>query len=187
MRDIRPYRAEDASHVDICFVELQTVEQRIEPNRVDGQAIAAAYRHDLLERCAHTDGVIFVAEESGQVIGFVAVLAHVDSESMIEADRDYAYISDLIVLPKYRGQGVGRALMLRAESYARERGANILKVDVLTANSGAYRLYQHLGFHDHEIRLTKPLLTEIPSPSPERTHEAAQQEDDARPPANKTP
>jgi ribosomal protein S18 acetylase RimI-like enzyme len=154
---IRRYQPQDALPVEQCFVELQAFEQQLEPNRIDGQAIATTYRHYLLDRCAQTDGAIFVAEDSDTVIGFVAVFAHVDSESLIEAMTDYAYISDLVVLPAYRGRGVGRALLQAAETYARNHGATVLKVDVLVANTDAYNLYHGFGFHDHEMRLTKAL------------------------------
>jgi len=154
---IRRYQAQDAPHVEQCFVELQAFEQQLEPNRVEGQAIATTYRHHLLNRCAQTEGAIFVAEDSATVIGFVAVFAHVDSESLIEAMTDHAYISDLVVLPAYRRRGVGRALLQAAETYARNHGATVLKVDVLVANTDAYNLYREFGFHDHEMRLTKAL------------------------------
>ena len=158
----RRYQPQDASYVERCFIELQSYEKRLEPNRVDGMQIADAYRRYLLDRCAQSDGAVFVAEAEGVVVGFVALFVHVDSESLIEAQTDYAYISDLVVLPAFRRHGIGRALLQQAESYARDHGAAVMKVDVLIANTVAYDLYHTAGFQDHEVRLTKSLL--LPAP-----------------------
>ena len=158
---IRLYRPEDASAVEHCFIELQAFERCLEPNRVNGHSIAARYLRQLLDRCEETAGATFVAEDDGSVVGFVAVFVRMDSESLIEATTDYAYISDLVVLPEYRGRGIGRALLQRAEAHAQEQGAAVLKVDVLVANTGALDLYRTVGFQDHELRLSKQLQRPI--------------------------
>jgi ribosomal protein S18 acetylase RimI-like enzyme len=154
---IRRYQPLDALDLERCFIALQSFERRLEPNRVDGERIASLYRQYLLDRCEQTDGTIIVAEDNGAVVGFVAVFAHLDSESLIETTTDYAYISDLVVLPAYRGHGIGRALLQHAESFAKDHGAKIVKVDVLIANVVAHELYRAIGFQDHEVRLIKVL------------------------------
>ena len=55
--------------------------------------------------------------------------------------RDGALVHALHVAPRWRGQGVGRALM--AEAQAR---AGPLELWVLTANTRARRFYRHAGF-----------------------------------------
>jgi ribosomal protein S18 acetylase RimI-like enzyme len=158
MLTIRPYQPEDAAGVERCFIELQEFERTLEPNRVECQLMAAPYRESLLAWCAQATGVLFIAEAKGTVVGLVAVIAQVNDESLIEIDQDYAYIADLVVLPAYRGQGLGRALLQQAEVYAINQGAKCLKVDVLAANRGARNLYQAVGFQENEIRLVKSLI-----------------------------
>ena len=80
-----------------------------------------------------------------------------DAEELIEENSEYAYLTDLVVLPAYRGRGVGRALMQHAEAYAIEQGATVLKVDVLAANTVARELYTSMDYQEHEIRLLKQL------------------------------
>jgi ribosomal protein S18 acetylase RimI-like enzyme len=157
MIQIREYNTGDAPQVERCIVELQTFERTIEPNRAEPESIAKPYLAQLLDQCREQDGALFVAVAEGALIGFVCVLARVDSGSMIEADREYAYISDLVVLPAQRGQGIGRALLRRAEEFAARSGAAVLKVDVLAANDGARAVYQAAGFQEHEVRLQKRL------------------------------
>lgn len=74
-------------------------------------------------------------------------------------------IHDLAVVPERRGQGVGRALLSAAESFARARGCVKLSLEVLEENTGAQKLYESFGFRDYQIGgverrtffLTKPL------------------------------
>ena len=154
---IRDYDPQDAAQLEYCIVELQSFEKTIEPNRADGQKIAPAYRERLLTQCNQSQGRIFVAQVDGMVIAFICVLSRLDEEELIEENPEYAYITDVIVLPTYRGRGIGRALLQHAEAYALQQGAAVLKVDVLAANTVARELYMRMGYHEHEIRLRKRL------------------------------
>lgn len=138
-----------------CVVELQDFERGLEPTLPKGEAMADRYLAHMLDRCAGAAGRIFVAEEDGAVVGFVGVLARVVPEP--DEAQAYAYVSDLVVLPAYRRRGIGRALLERAEVYARGEGARVLRVGVLAKNEAAARLYRGLGFGDYTIQLNKRL------------------------------
>jgi GNAT superfamily N-acetyltransferase len=68
---------------------------------------------------------------------------------------DYAYISDLVVLPSHRGQGYGAALLQQAEEWARQKGMTMLKIHVLAKNLQAATVYLHAGFRLYELALLK--------------------------------
>jgi ribosomal protein S18 acetylase RimI-like enzyme len=138
-----------------CVVELQEFERGLEPTLPKGEAMADRYLAHVLDRCAGGAGRIFVSEEDGTVVGFVGVLARVVPEP--DEAQAYAYVSDLVVLPAHRRRGIGRALLERAEAYARGEGARVLRVGVLAKNEAAARLYRSLGFGDYTIQLSKPL------------------------------
>jgi ribosomal protein S18 acetylase RimI-like enzyme len=157
MTHIRNYRRDDALALEHCIVELQSYEAEIEPNRVEGHRVAAAYRRLLLAQCRRAAGKIIVAEADDEVVGFVCVLAQVDSKDVLEKDTQHAYITDLVVLPGHRNEGVGRALLAAAEKYVAGLGGRVLKVDVLAANDVALDLYVSMGYVENEIRLTKRL------------------------------
>ncbi|MFF8987775.1 GNAT family N-acetyltransferase [Streptomyces globisporus] len=55
-------------------------------------------------------------------------------------------IEDIEVTPGHRGRGVGRALMSRAEEYARERGAGHIWLEVTNVNAPAIHAYRRMGF-----------------------------------------
>ncbi|MFF9084623.1 GNAT family N-acetyltransferase [Streptomyces rubiginosohelvolus] len=55
-------------------------------------------------------------------------------------------IEDIEVAPGHRGRGVGRALMSRAEEFARERGAGHIWLEVTNINAPAIHAYRRMGF-----------------------------------------
>ncbi len=62
--------------------------------------------------------------------------------------RPLLNIHDLAVLPQWRGQGVGRALLVAAEDRARRRGCCKLTLEVQDDNARALALYKNFGFAD---------------------------------------
>lgn len=138
-----------------CVIALQDFERELEPELPPGDSMAEAYLTFLFERCASFEGRIFVAESEGRVAGFVCVLIRVPPEGPNEPRSPYAYVSDLVVLPEHRGQGMGSALLARAEAAARESGARRLDVDVLARNRTAHELYLDVGFRDVQVHLWK--------------------------------
>ena len=153
IRECDPVR--DRPGLRACVVELQEFERGIEPTLPKGEEMADRYLAHMLRRCADGTGRVYVAEADGRIVGFVGVLARVVPEP--DESQAYAYVSDLVVLPAHRRRGLGRALLERAEAYARREGARTLRVGVLARNDGAGRLYHRLGFADYTIQLSKPL------------------------------
>ena len=156
MHLIREYQPEDAQQVEICFVELQNFLHRLEPRVLEGQA-AKQYFVFMFARCAETAGKVFVAEVEGQVVGFVCVWGKVSSEDLDEEPVEYAFVSDLVVLPAYRGHRLGHELLQKAEEFARSQGAVTLELQVLAKNENALQLYNRHGFRTYHLLLTKKL------------------------------
>src|ERR1700734_3875211 len=59
--------------------------------------------------------------------------------------RSGIHLEDLFVLPRFRGQGIGKALLARVAARAAERGCLRLQWDVLAWNQPAIDFYQSLG------------------------------------------
>jgi len=127
------------------------------PELPPGSSMVEAYLKCLFERCARSAGRVLVADSEGQVIGFVGVLTRVLPEAPEDPPDAYAYVTDLVVLPPYRGGGVGHALLERAEALARESGVGRLELSVLSKNRVARELYRRRGYREVEIYMWKAL------------------------------
>jgi ribosomal protein S18 acetylase RimI-like enzyme len=77
-----------------------------------------------------------------------------------DGDAEYGLVSDLVVMGKFRGLGIGRRLLESAESYARVCGVRWLRIGVLAGNQSAESLYASLGFSILYIELEKELTRE---------------------------
>jgi predicted N-acetyltransferase YhbS len=87
------------------------------------------------------DQQFFVADLDGRVVGWVHVLCaeYVDAEPFV-------VIGGLVVDRSHRRLGVGRALMDRAEGWARERGCAVVRLASSATRSAAHRFYENLEY-----------------------------------------
>jgi GNAT superfamily N-acetyltransferase len=94
-------------------------------------------------RIAATSGnAIFVALNNElMVIGWM----HVHTVDRLEVGR-YADIGGIVVDETMRGRGVGRALMLCAEAWAREHGFDRVKLSSGAQRVEAHAFYEHIGY-----------------------------------------
>lgn len=93
-------------------------------------------------------GHIYVAREAGRVIGMVSTLYTVSTAEGGKA----AWLEDMVVLPEYRGRGIGAALLEHAVVGAREAGA--LRITLLSDedNALAHGVYAAEGFQFSGMR-----------------------------------
>jgi ribosomal protein S18 acetylase RimI-like enzyme len=83
------------------------------------------------------DKTIFFAYVNDELAGQIRV---------IKWWNRYAYIDDIVVEPKFRGQGVGRALIHRAMDWAKAKKFPGLMLETQNNNGSACRLYESCGF-----------------------------------------
>ncbi len=155
IREFDPLRDHDA--VRSCAIALQDFEREFDPRLPPGEQIADRYLDLMLRRCAEFDGVVLVAEADGAVTGFVSVWTRYRSSEPNDDDAEHGLVSDLVVSAKYRGRGIGRALLRAAEARARQAGADTLRLWVKAGNTSALSLYSAEGFENSEIYLEKRL------------------------------
>ena len=65
------------------------------------------------------------------------------------------YINMLAAYPRFRGQGVGTALMHEVDQLAIAVNCSLISIEVFSSNTGALKLYQRLGY---EITEQRPLI-----------------------------
>ncbi len=59
-----------------------------------------------------------------------------------------AQITNVAILPAYRGRGIGTQLMAAVIAAAKERGATAMTLEVRPSNVPALALYHHYGFRE---------------------------------------
>ncbi len=69
----------------------------------------------------------------------------------------HAHVFLLYVMPEYRRQGIGSALMRYAEDWARARGDRQIGLQVFQRNQAALLLYERLGYQTQSLWMLKPL------------------------------
>jgi GNAT superfamily N-acetyltransferase len=112
----------------------------------------------LRERLERGESVIFLALDDGESAGFVQLYASFWS---VAACRSWI-LNDLYVVPRFRGGGVGRALLERARAHAEATGAGGMSLATQRDNHTAQRLYESLGwvrdedFLHYELELPRP-------------------------------
>lgn len=86
----------------------------------------------------------------------VACLWLGNAVDQLKGDR-HSHIFLLYVLPEYRRQGIGSALMRYAEDWARARGDRQIGLQVFHFNQPALSLYQQLGYETQSFWMIKSL------------------------------
>lgn len=86
--------------------------------------------------------VYHVAEYEEKLIGYCGMWLVLDESQ----------ITNIAILPEYRGRGFGEKLLLAVMDVARKRGASIMSLEVRVSNESAQSLYKKLGFQPGGIR-----------------------------------
>jgi GNAT superfamily N-acetyltransferase len=73
-------------------------------------------------------------------------------------DGPVALLDELYVSPEVRGRGVGSALLAAAEAVTRQRGGELLEINVNGDDTAARRVYERHGYVNSEPGDDQPLL-----------------------------
>jgi GNAT superfamily N-acetyltransferase len=157
--NIRGARLPDDKPVILSFITgLQQFEKTIEPDRRIDDAVAEEFYAVLLQRLSRQCGTIFIAENrDGKPVGWAQAHEEENEIYVVAEERRYAYIAELYVVEGARGGGIGRALMLACEHWARRRGLKLIMVGALSGNARADALYRGAGYAPYAIELRKYL------------------------------
>lgn len=152
---VRPARPGDLPDLRQAIVELQEYERRLHRTRLPGEQIADAYLAWLQQQTATTGGVL-VAEVAGKFAGFATGWIVAEENLAETADLNRAgYVSDICVMPAYRGHRVAGELLSAIERQLASRGITRVRIASLAANASAQTAYQRAGYEPYEIVFEK--------------------------------
>jgi len=87
-------------------------------------------------------GDILLVRQAGEIIAMVNLLYTISTA----LGSRVAILEDMVVLPKYRDQGMGLKLLDYAIQFAKEQGCKRISLLTDSDNKGAHRFYQKYGF-----------------------------------------
>lgn len=148
---VRLAQASDKAALRAAVAELHNVEGRLHDSRLPGEETADAYLAWMLAEAAR-DGAVFVAEAGGVFAGFAA--GWVVQDEYIEETPDsnrFGYISDVCVLPAFRGRRIAARLLEALEVRLSLYGIKRIRLSALAANKAARTSYERLGYVAYEI------------------------------------
>jgi GNAT superfamily N-acetyltransferase len=156
---IRKARLPDDKPTILSFImRLQRFEQAFEPDRRLDSSVAEEFYAVLIERIARRNGRMMIAERAArEPLGWAAAWEDENEVYVHAEERTFGYIAELYVNEEARGRGIGKALIVACEDWARERGLKMMMIGVLAKNPGAHGVYRSAGFADYATILRKYL------------------------------
>lgn len=157
---VRPATAADRRELRRAIIELQEHERGLHATRLPGAQIADAYLAWLESQIA-ANGVMLVAEAESGFVGFAAGWIEQDDSIAETPDSNrFGYISDICVMPAWRGRRVARRLLGTLERHLGRAGITRLRVGSLAINAAARSAYERAGFSPYEIVYEKPAASD---------------------------
>jgi ribosomal protein S18 acetylase RimI-like enzyme len=152
---IRPATPADRPDLRQAIIELQDYECLRHPTRRPGEQIAEAYLDWMLCQ-AEANGVVLVAERDTKFIGFVAGwIEQADNIGETADSNRFGYISDICVMPAFRGNQIAAQLLDGIGQYFCRTGVTRLRINSLAVNTSAQTSYERAGFVPYEVLYEK--------------------------------
>jgi len=153
---IRPYRPEDLARVRQITVDSfegvsidRNIERQFGP--VAGRDWRERKARDVTADCEVQPEGVFIAEEDGEVAGYIT--------TRLDRFTGIGRIPNLAVDERFRGSGIGSALIEFAIAWMRGQGMAMAKIETLVQNERGQALYPRFGFHEvaRQIHYVMPL------------------------------
>lgn len=151
-----PCVIETVPDLDAVWPELRDLIIALEGYNA-GLSVSRRFRADWearsREHLVRRQPLILIARNDDSAVGYL--IAFLEQDGVLFEER-FVHVSEAFVLEAYRGRGIGRALLQRAEAWARERGADAVRLDVFAANRSGKQFWETAGFEIevHQMRKT---------------------------------
>jgi diamine N-acetyltransferase len=152
---IRLATIDDYSGISAILATTDAIHHAAEPAIFRPSSESARPRALVEQWLADPDWAIFVADDENRLVGVLFLNERQTSEHPLLKPRRYVVIDILAVAEGWRSQGIGRALMQEAESWAKERGVGEIELSVWEFNQRALALYNRLGFRTTRRYMSK--------------------------------
>lgn len=137
---------------------IQSIDDK---RRTDYKEGSPEYFTDKMVRLSQSkQGVIYLACDDGNVIGFVSgyVDEQDEDEKMETIPAIPGIVGELFVSSEYRGKKIGKQLLEKIESYLKKKGCTIVRFPVFAPNTLARNFYEKAGYRERLIYIMKELV-----------------------------
>ncbi|MBQ8301526.1 MAG: GNAT family N-acetyltransferase [Clostridia bacterium] len=152
--EIRKAKETDIDAITQIYSDIHTAEEQGE---VTIGWIRGVYPTEQTARDALQRDDLFVMGDEGKVVG-AAVINQCQVDVYAQAsweheakDEEVMVLHTLVISPKEKGKGYGKAFVSYYENYARERNCPYLRIDTNARNVNARKLYEKLGYREIDI------------------------------------
>ena len=125
----------------ICQLEEQTLP-------------SADFERIYLENLKNPPIFYLLCKDQGEVLGFCSL--HI--QALLHHAGKIAEVQELVLCPRARGAGAGRALMEAAKQKARQEGCLQIEVCCSLRRQDAHQFYEHIGLEKSHYKFTAPLI-----------------------------
>lgn len=113
-----------------------------------GRGLSDFAKINLVSTLRDRSGVyVIFAFKHGQAAGLLIAMEGFSTFSC----KPLLNIHDVVVVPRYRGQGIACKLLTETERIAKQQGCCKLTLEVLEGNTGAQAAYAKFGFRGYEL------------------------------------
>jgi GNAT superfamily N-acetyltransferase len=98
-----------------------------------------------------------VAEFGNDIFGAAEANVRAAPEWPMVVPRRWVHVREIVVDERFRGTGIGTALLTHVETWARSLGIMRIELHVWEFNAGARVAYEHAGFRTASRVLCKDL------------------------------
>ena len=114
---------------------------------------------EFFEQLLNGKSSFVLVADAGTIVGVATVLVRTAPELAVFIPQSWAVLDNIAVTQPLRRRGVGKALVLGAETWAREHGLGWLELGVYEFNREARAFYEALGYLPVSTKLRKTLLS----------------------------
>ncbi len=146
---IRPGRREDAEAAARLWMQSAEEHTRHDPIYATSPEAERVMRRFLADLAGSGHSFLFVAVIGDQMVGFIS--GELREGSPAFRPKIWASVDDVYVEPDHRNLGVGRALLESVKSWAQDKGADGVSLQVAAANGRGRKFYEKLGFREVSV------------------------------------
>jgi len=146
---IRLGRREDAAEAARLWMRSAEEHTQHDPIYATSPAAERVMRRFLADLAGSGHSFLFVAVIGDQMVGFIS--GELREGSPAFRPKTWASVDDVFVEPDHRNLGVGRALLGSAKTWAQNKGADGVSLQVAAANERGRKFYEELGFREISI------------------------------------